>query len=258
MPTNWLDLLSAAGAGGIIVKFLDHLFILWRKRSEQSLSAKDLIEKHLDPILKSADELVGKIYSMAQKDFIEEEKISSQSDESNDMHLLYIIYLFGHFWSKIQILRLESIYVNLNSQKRGRNLKSFINTLETRKFRIVDRAIQRGIGETLVEISVGQLRTISFYDFVQRYKIDNELRNWLILIIEKLTYIQHTRNRQNILVYGTIVLAMIDTLDPDHSTARDRPPWTNKLTRKSRRILQNEVFKTFLKFVKEKEKYYIK
>ena len=257
MSTNWFDLLSAAGIGGLIVKLLDYFLLLWRKRSEQSRSAKFLLERHLDPILKGADELIGKIYSLAQKDFLDVEKEYSQSDKESNLHSMYLLYLFGQFWSKIQILKLESIYVNLQSQKKGKQLKSFINTLESLKIRIAERAIQRGIGETLIENFEGQLRTISFYDFSKRYNGDKELRKWFYSIKDRFEKINHTRNKQNVLVYGTIILAMIDTLDPDHLTTRNRPTWTNKLTRKSRRVLQNDVFNSFLAFVKNKEKYYV-
>ena len=147
----------------MVVKALDYLYQEYRRRSEARKSAKDLIDRHIDPILKSADELVGKIRSLAQSDFRELIKAPAPKDSQFDSWLPYlnILYLFAQFWSRIQILRIESLFVNLGSDERGKQLLNFFKVLEAKKTRLVERAWQRGIGEALVEHTNEGVRTIN-------------------------------------------------------------------------------------------------
>lgn len=71
MNANWWDILAAGLSGGIVVKLLDYGYAEYKRRSEVSKSAKELVNRHIDPILKAADEIVGKIRSLAQSDFRE-------------------------------------------------------------------------------------------------------------------------------------------------------------------------------------------
>ena len=64
-----------------------------------------------------------------------------------------------------------------------------------------------------------------------------------------------TDPRQRVLLYGTVVHAMIDMLDAKHDVTRDRPSYPNKLSRKSWRDLRYRVFGQYLKQVPHKEKY---
>jgi len=71
MNTAWLELVTAAFSGGIVVKLLDYAYAEYLRRSETSATAKEVVNRHLDPILKAADELVGKLRSLAEEDFKE-------------------------------------------------------------------------------------------------------------------------------------------------------------------------------------------
>ena len=129
MNASWLDLLGAGISGGLIVKILDYLYQEYRRRSEAHKSAKDMIDRHIDPILKSADELVGKLRSLAQSDFRDLLKAPVPKDSEFESWLPYlnILYLFAQFWSRIQILRIESIFVNLDAFVKSQNLKNMIS-----------------------------------------------------------------------------------------------------------------------------------
>lgn len=258
MNASWLDLLAAAFSGGIVVKLLDYIYEEYRRRSEASTSAKKLIDKHLDPILKSADELVGKIRSLAQTDFREMHKKSSLTRGDADLSMAYldILYLLAQFWARIQILRLEGIYVNLSSKEKGRHLLDFLNALEATKTRLTDRAWQRGIGESLIEQTGNRLRTITFHEFVERYRSSKQLQEWFQPIVSILDRINHSSVRQRLLVYGVILHALIDDLDKKHLVTRDIPGWANKMTMKNRRILRFRIFHIYLHFVEHPERYY--
>lgn len=257
MNTSWLDLLGAALGGGFAVKVLDYAYQEYRRRSEAQESAKEIIDKHIDPILKSADELVGKIRSLAQADFQEVIKTPLPKDLRFDTWItyLYILYLFAQFWSRIQILRSESLYVKLGADGRGKQLLDFFRTLESTKTRIVRRSRQRGMGEALLENTSDGLRTITYNEFVQRFLSQDEVRKWFEPLISTLTSIDDTRERQRLLKYGAIIHALIDTLDSSYLVTRKRPAWPNKLTSKSKRDLRFRVFRIYLPFVKEPERY---
>ena len=259
MTSSWLDLLGAGLGGGLIVKCLDYLYQEYRLRSEARKSATDLIDRHIDPILKSADELVGKIRALAQSDFREIVKAPVPEDSNLESWFPYldIIYLFAQFWSRIQILRLEGIFVNLGADERGKQLLIFFRALEGSRTRIVSRAWQRGIGEALLEHTQSGYRNINYREFVQSFLSQDEYKRWFNPFISVLSRINHTREKQRLLVYGVIINALIDTLDSGHLVTRDRPGFPNKLTNKSIKNLRYRIFKIYLPFVKNHNRYYM-
>jgi hypothetical protein len=224
---------------------------------EKSKSAKELVNRHIDPILKAADEIVGKLRSLAQSDF-REVLSPPREKESLDslMPYLEVLFLFAQFWSRIQILRMESIYLNLGSNKTGKRLIMFIRALEATRTRLVDRGWQRGIGEALIEHDHTGLRAISYYEFIKKYLSSEEFRAWFRPIMSILNRINHTRERQRFLVYGVVLHALINTLDEKHLVSRDRPGWANKLNVKSQKELRFRLFRIYLSFVKSPEWYY--
>jgi hypothetical protein len=259
MNTSWLDLLGAGLSGGLIVKILDYIYQEYRRRSEDQKSAKDLIDRHIDPILKCADELVGKLRSLAQSDFRDLIKASVPKDSEFESWLPYlnILYLFAQFWSRVQILRIESIFVNIGSDKRGKQLLDFFKALEATKTRLVDRSWQRGIGEALIEHTHNGIRTITYIEFVHRFLTSDEFQKWFQPLLSVLNRVNHTREKQRLLTYGVILHALIDTLDKSHLVTNKRPGWSNKLTIKSKRNLKFRVFRVYLPFVERTDSYYV-
>jgi len=258
MGSSWLDLLGAGFIGGIIVKVLDYIYQEYRLRLEAHKSAKDIIDRHIDPILKSADELVGKLRSLAQSDFryIVKTPIPEDSKFESWFPYLDIIYLFAQFWSRIQILRNEGLFVNLGSDERGKQLLAFFRALEGTRTRIVSRAWQRGIGEALIEYSNDRYRNINYIEFVQSFLSQDEFKRWFNPLVSVLSRINHTREKQRLLTYGVIINALIDTLDSEHLVTRNRPGWPNKLSNKSKKNLRYRIFKIYLPFVKNHNRYY--
>jgi hypothetical protein len=260
MSVGWIDLLGASFFGGIAVKGLDFLYQEYRRKSETRKSARDLVDRHLDPILKAADELVGKIRSLAQSDFRELVRAGNPKDIRFDHWFPYldIAYLFAQFWSRIQIMRMESIFVNLSSDHRGGRLLDFVRTLESTKTRLFERARERGIGETLIEYQGPNIRMLTYKEFVEHFLSSMEFRQWFLPLISILTQLNHTRTRQRLLVYGAILHALIDSLDHKHLVTGERPGWANKFTTKSRRSLKFLIFAEYLPFVTEARRYYAK
>jgi hypothetical protein len=257
MNLGWWDILAAGFSGGIGVKLLDYVYTEYKRRSEASKSAKELVNRHIDPILKAADEIVGKIRSLAQSDFGEVLRSTGKKESLDSlMPYLEVLFLFAQFWSRIQILRMESIYLNLGSDKTGKRLLMFIRALEATRTRLIDRGWQRGIGEALIEHTGNGFCAISYYEFTKKYLSSEEFRTWIKPLMSILNRINHTKERQRFLVYGVILHALINTLDEKHLLSRDRPGWANKLNVKSQKELRFRIFRIYLPFVKSPERYY--
>jgi hypothetical protein len=243
-----------AGAGGALsVKAIE----LWIRRSEKKETAKNIIKKNLDPILKATDDLVGKLYSLQRKDFLSMPKKADNHSIEKEIETTNLSYYFANFWARIQILRQESIYVNLNSTTEGKHLQNFIRTLEIKEVRLLDRALQRGIGESIIiKNNNGQLDTLNYFEFVEKYDQSARLKMWFEPLCLFFNNLSNCRSLQRTLVYGEIVHSLLDTLDSKHYYARKRPAWPNKLTKKNRKDLRFRIFKNYLPFVKNPEKYF--
>jgi hypothetical protein len=176
MAINWTNTLMGFLGGGFGVKLIDFFLKELRTERRNQINAKNIIDKHLDPILKSTDELVGKIRSLAASDFKE-----LKSDAKADIHdfdtsvpYLNIVYLFAQFWARIQILRIESVFVNFTSNEKGEKLQKFINTLESSGSRLVDRSWQRGMGEAILKFEGKDPRILTFKEFVDEFHLSED------------------------------------------------------------------------------------
>ena len=257
MTVNWIDLVGAGLSGGVVVKALDYIYQEYLRRSKASKSARSLVDTHMDPILKSADELVGKIRSLAQSDFTDLVKGSPPKGKQFEEWLQYLdlMYLFAQFWSRIQILRIEGIFINLSADVRGKKLIDFFRSLESTRTRIIGRSWQRAIGETLLVQSEKGLSTLTYIDFTESFLSNDEFRRWYKPLTNVFMKLNHSRERQQLLIYGAIIHSLIDTLDSEHLVTRYRPGWPNKLSKKSRRSLKFRIFRLYLPFVKNPNKY---
>lgn len=257
MTVNWIDLVGAGLSGGVVVKALDYIYQEYLRRSKAIKSARSLVDTHIDPILKSADELVGKIRSLAQSDFTDLVKGSPPKGNQFEEWLQYLdfIYLFAQFWSRIQILRTEGIFINLSADVRGKKLIDFFRSLESTRTRLIGRSWQRAIGETLLVQSEKGLSTLTYIDFTENFLSNNEFRRWYKPLTNVLMKLNYSRERQRLLIYGAIIHSLIDALDSEHLVTRYRPGWPNKLSKKSRRSLKFRIFRLYLPFVKNPNKY---
>lgn len=257
MNAGIFDLLGAGFIGAVIVKILDYAYREYSMKSQERKSAKKLIDKNLDPILKASDELVGKIRSLAQADF--QEIINAPVPGRNDFQkwfpFLDIMYLFSHLWSRIQILRLEGLFANLGADKRGNKLLDFFNALESSKIGLVGRAWQRGIGDSLIKQVGNDYYSYSFVEFTKEFLSNKDFNRWFAPLLAVLSDLKSTSKRQLLLVYCTIIHAMIDTLDEKHIVTNEKPGWPNKLTKKSNRELRYRLFKIYLPFVANINRY---
>src|ERR1019366_1020050 len=141
--TEWVKLLTAALGGGATVKALDILYQEVRRHFEDFKSAKRFVDQHLDPLLKSADELFGKLRSLADEDFKGLHGVNLDLNRIENHDFSSLMYLLAKFWAQIEIIRQEAVAIV--KDVRGRRLQSFMDCLESRRVRIVDRISQRAV-----------------------------------------------------------------------------------------------------------------
>jgi hypothetical protein len=227
-----------------------------RRRWEAASAARRVISTQLDPLLKAADELQGKLRSLAEEDFQEFRLIpKTDATATNLVNLCSTLYLFAQFWARLEILRRESFHAELTKNRQGKLLMSFLRCLESKHVRLVDRAWQRAIGESVFAQAKPPADVITFKEFVEQYEDVQRFREWVRPLEEILRETRFRRARQRLLQYGVIVHALIDTLDPKHHTTRERPAYPNKLSRRAKRDLIGRVFGTYLQEVKDVQKY---
>lgn len=245
IASSWSELLLAAIGGGASVKFAGFLYGELRRWWDKSRTAKEVVDRHLDPLLKSAAELVGKLRSLAESDFKPIHNIDPAARPLTSSEFSSLLFLFAQFWARIEIFRHDGMSVATSKDKRGKRLNSFLDCLESRRVRLVDRITQRAIGEAMTDSCNS---TIGFIKFVEMFEREEHASRWLGPVVAVLSRTQHTAQRQRILQYGAVVHAMIDSLDPKHQVTRERPSYPNKLTRRSWRALRYRVFGLYLPF----------
>jgi len=217
---------------------------------------KNLYES-IDPILKAADELYGKLVSIANEDFSTFTNKGVPNAKDVDLNRKYIYFLFAQFFAQLEYIRMKSQYSSISKIRKGRELLKFIETFESRTFRLVDRSIQRMIGESLILNSTGSYRVMSlsqFYISIHDVSFKNNI--WIKKIEDTLMTTNDKKVRQSVLVFGVIVAALINHFDPQSKIVRSRRVYKNKLTLDSKIKINKVLLTNYLPFVKDKERYY--
>jgi len=144
----------------------------------------------------------------------------------------------------------------LSSIKKGRDLLRFIEVIESRKFRIVDRSIQRIIGESMIVDSNNVYKILPMKDFFYLIETDKIFTNWIIELDKIISSVDNKGTRQRVLVFGVIVASFIDHFDSKNQIVRRRGIYKNKLSPKSKKLIQFQLIEHYLFFLKDKKQYY--
>jgi hypothetical protein len=253
---NWIQNLIALISGGVIWEGIKFFYPDVQKRISNLREAKKQLNENIDPILKSCDELYGKLYSLSLEDFATfiNEKNSNSDDTARNRK--YVYYLFAQFWAHLEYIRMKSQYSSIVRTRKGKILIRFIEAYESREFRILDRSVQRMIGEALIENSNGPFRVMSMNNF---YSCLNDKSNnisiWIDLLEKYFLSTRDKNKRQQILVFGVIVAVLIDYFDPNHKIVRRRKIYINKLNNKSKKKIERNLLNHYLPFIESKEIY---
>ena len=250
-PDSILKLFGVALGGGFTVKILDIVYLEIRRRFDRKSTARQFVDDSLDPLLKAADELSGKLRSLAMDDFT----TLRQRHRHVEHDFLSLLYLLAHFWGNQEVFRRRGLSISIEQDRRGRKLIAFVRCLESRKVRIIPRSSQRAIGELMLTSDDGVLEPIPFFQFVRRFEKEGEVQRWMEPVVSVLHQLDHTSIRQRLLVYGVVVQSMIDTLDPHHHVSRPSAGYARKLSKKSWRDLKYRIFAEYLTFVRKPERF---
>lgn len=255
----WPTLLTAAlggTIGALLGKLLDIVYQEVRRRSDSVRTARRFLDEHLDPLLKAADELVGKLRALALEDFRSLDGVPDAAIERDNRDHVSIVFVLARFWARVEQMRSDGLSISLTEDPRGRLLQEFIECLESRHVRLVDRITQRAIAETmLVREDGGRTREAGLLPFIAQLEGDADIRRWYAPLLQILARSANTGERQSLIQYGIVVHAMIDVLDPKHHVTKDRPGFANKLTKRTWRDLRYRVFQQYLRSVKRVDKY---
>lgn len=249
MNESWLPIFLAALSGGIVAKLIDYPVAWFKYYFGEKKSAKSLVDAHLDPLLKSADAIVGKTISLAERDFCIENDQQSPATLSNlSQDHIGLAYLYARFWGRVNILAEESLGVSLASDNRGAKLQKFIACLGSQRIRLANRTHQNAIGELTTDLSFdGSLRTIGLVEFGKKITEDTSAAAWCKPLFGLLSKTHIKATRQQLLVYGVVLHALVDTLDPKHESTHPRPSYGNKLSKRSKQEIVHLVFGEYLK-----------
>jgi hypothetical protein len=246
---GWISLFTAAVGGATsfaAIEFVYKELKDWRKQKREKSRTVDV---NLEPLLRATDELAGKIRSMAERDFL---PIRGRENYSLvDTDVASIVYLFVQFWAEVEILRIRNLSADIVSSEKGKQTQAFLNCLQSRRLRLIDRISQRALGETALLNG----KTMNFVEFIRSTQSDPLADRWQSPLFRVLANLDRPEMRQRLLQFFVVLHAMIDTLDPQHLVTRDRPSIPNKLNLDSKKSLNYRVFGVYLKFVINHSKY---
>lgn len=252
---DWAQLagvvLGSSLVGSLLGKAIDIGYQEITRRRTQKKTTEQFVDQHVYPFLKTTDELVGKLHTLALKDFKPVQDVVPDGKCLANNEFASLVYLFGMFWARVEKMRQEGMSVSMAADSRGQELQAFFDCLESPKVRLFETIQQRAVGEMLV---VGK-EVRGFTDFVAAFEKDAILRRWEEPLVKLLSRLKHTREKQLVLQYATVLHVLIDTLDPKHRITSDRPALAIKLNGQTRTDLHYRVFGQYLKFVKNPQKY---
>ncbi len=245
-----VNLITVALGSGLTVKVLDIIYQEWRQTTTRRITAKEVVDRHLDPLLKSADEFVGKVWSLSEGGFQSIRGVDPEAPSITNHDFGSLLFLTARFWAQVEAIRYEGMSVAMAKDERGSKVQKFFDCLESRNVRLLERVLQRAVGEVSFREGMS-----AYSGFVAAYETDDRTRKWLLPLARFLTKLNNTSQRQTLLQYGAIVHAFIDTMDPRHLVTRNRPSWPGRLTKRSITNLRFRVFGVYLKFVQNQPKY---
>ena len=244
--------------GGAIWPIITFIYPEIKRPILNRINAKKTFYNNLNPILRSSSELYGKIESLAKEDFSTFINPANSNSKDPEHNRLYVYYLFSQFWAQLEYFRLESQQISLSKTKKGNQLLQFIETIESRKYRILDRSVQRIIGECLITQKDQRFRVITMKEFLEQLDDpDSTLSKWVNTLDQFMKEINDKEKRQIVLRFGIIVAMLIDHFDPNYKTVRRRPIYKNKLNQKSKKLIMQNLLTHYLQFIKNDWRFYI-
>lgn len=251
-----VSLLAGGILGGTLWETFKFFYPDIKNYFKKKQDAKTILHDTFDSTIKAADELYGKLESLVKEDFATFGKPNNSISSDPKHNRIYILYLFAQFWGTLENIRIKSNYTSIARLKKGKELLKFIETTESRKFRILDRSKQRIIGEGMIINSKDKFEILPLYSFIEKLNSDEVFAKWINELDEYLSSQKTNQKRQRILVFGIIVASFIDHFDPKNVVGRRRNIYKHRIRPKTKKQIRNTLFGHYLDFVKKKERYF--
>lgn len=249
--SNVISLITGASLWEVFKYFIPEI----RRHIQKRREATRIFYESIDSIIKVSDELLGKLISLAKEDFATFINIEHSNSNSPLDNQVYACYLVCQQWTLLQYIRRQSNLTSITRLKKGRELLAFLETFESRKFRLLDRSKQRIIGEAMMLTGNSQFKVLSLYLFVQKVKQDEAFAKYIEALRNMFFSARKAKIRQRILVYGVIVALFLGHFDQSHNISRPRLLFTNKLRPESLKLLYNVLLRHYLPFIRKKNHY---
>lgn len=214
----------------------------WIEKKQKELITEDL----LFPLVRIADELVGRTYHHARMDFIDQKGRPETPAKIVETDHLYDLYLWARFWAYTSRIRKGALSYKLTESSLGNDLLRFLDCLEAIRVSIISRAEQKLIGDGFAD-KFGWQGDCTFFGFVDAIHGHESFATALKPINDYYAFSFIRRRRHAILAYTIIIHAMTDTFDSNKRLSSERTALFNKLSRNERLDLQNRVFSEYLK-----------
>ena len=101
-----------------------------------------------------------------------------------------------------------------------------------------------------------KFKILTLKEFLEKIENEKTFAIWTEKLDEILINTKDKKQRQKILIFGVIVALIIDYFDPKYKVSRRRDIYSNKLSKRSKKLIQNELSKHYLPFIKTRFKYY--
>ncbi len=254
---NWIRFVITFTVGIAIWERFMFIYPEIKRKINIYNKAKEQLFQSLDPILKSSDELYRHIFFLSKENFATfiSEKHSVSVNASLNKKFIY--YLFSQLWAHLEYQRMKNQYFSIRRIKKGKELMRFIETIESQEYRVLDRSVQRVIGESLIENSDNTFRIRSLNQFLNKLNDENSnLKKGIDLLQEKLEQTSDKDTHQRILIFSVIIVALINHFDPKHKIVRNRKIYSEKLSISSKYKIRKSLFGQYLKFTNDQKEYY--
>lgn len=234
----------------IIGIFLRELLEIAKGFHEERKNRKRISRDLIMPLVRIADELVGRTYHHAKSDFQDQTNRTIDPAKIDDYNHLYDLYVWARFWAYTSRIRKAELSYRLSESDTGKNLLMFLDCLEASKVSIIPRAKQKLIGDGFAD-KFGWEGECSFYGFVAEIRNDEIFADALKPINYYYARAYMRKYAQALLTYTIIIHSMVESFDSDATLSSIRAAPTSKLGERARKDLYRRILPVYLKFDEE-------
>ena len=105
----------------------------WRRRSDLRRDTRTLVDVSFDPVLKAADECIGKLLYLAKDDFRSIRHVSISLTRLHNDDFNSLLFILVKFWATIDIFRHENLSMTIDNDSRRDHFQRFVRCLEIAK-----------------------------------------------------------------------------------------------------------------------------